>query len=77
MRRARDGFRWISTCAGKDRRQRLVEITDAGREVWRAAIPRWQAAQKHMLDGLGAPAWPRLRDDLDAATEAARQQAEI
>lgn len=68
---------WIKTCAGKDRRQRLVEITEAGRALWRAAIPRWQAAQRHMLKGLGEPAWPRLRDDLNAATEAAKQQVEI
>lgn len=68
---------WIRTSAGKDRRQRLVEITPAGRKVWESAIPHWRAAQRHMLDGIGSEAWPRLRDELATATEAARRQVEI
>jgi DNA-binding MarR family transcriptional regulator len=68
---------WIHTTAGKDRRQRLVEITAAGRKVWESAIPHWRAAQRHMLDGIGTTAWPRLRDDLAVATDAARRQVAI
>ena len=65
---------WIRTSAGKDRRQRLVEITTSGRKVWEDAIPLWRAAQRHMLEGIGDEAWPRLRDELAVATEAARRQ---
>lgn len=68
---------WIRTSAGKDRRQRLVEITPAGRRAWENAVPHWRAAQRHMLDGIGSEAWPRLRDELAVATDAARRQVGI
>jgi DNA-binding MarR family transcriptional regulator len=64
---------WIRIAPGRDRRQRLISITAAGRRRWQAAIPHWRAAQEHMLKGLGTRSWPRLQDDLDAATEAAQQ----
>ena len=38
---------------GKDRRERLVTITQQGEEALTAAIPLWEEAQAHVENGLG------------------------
>jgi DNA-binding MarR family transcriptional regulator len=38
---------------GKDRRERMVTITEKGRESLVEAIPLWKAAQAHIEEGLG------------------------
>jgi DNA-binding MarR family transcriptional regulator len=50
---------------GEDRRSRVVEVTDAGRQAMAEALPRWRAVQAKAVGEQGAAAvWPRLADDL-------------
>ncbi|MBI4772947.1 MAG: MarR family transcriptional regulator [Deltaproteobacteria bacterium] len=44
---------FLSIEAGRDRRERLVTITEKGRETLMAAIPLWEVAQTHIEKGLG------------------------
>ncbi|NBF08504.1 MarR family winged helix-turn-helix transcriptional regulator [Pseudomonas sp. Fl4BN1] len=39
---------------GDDQRNRLVQLTEAGRERLIAALPVWEAAQQRLIDRLGA-----------------------
>jgi len=57
---------------GKDARQRLIVLSDAGHARLKAAIPHWQHAQ-HLIDSaFGADAVARLHIDLNALTERLR-----
>jgi len=45
---------WVVIDVGQDRRQRLVSLTSAGREVFSEALPLWKKAQDEItavLDG--------------------------
>jgi DNA-binding MarR family transcriptional regulator len=39
---------WVSISVGADRRQRLVTLTEAGREAFAQALPLWNRAQKEI-----------------------------
>ena len=62
----------IADARGDDRRQRLLELTAAGRARLAAAEPLWNAAQGHMVAAMGRNRWASLLDGLDAAVDAAR-----
>ena len=66
----RKGF--LKIAAGADRRERLVEITDCGREVLMSAIPLWEQAQVHIEKGLGKDRMGNLLSDLVDVTTLAR-----
>ena len=46
--RVLEGRGWVSIQVGTDRRQRLVDLTPAGRAVFAQALPLWQQAQKQV-----------------------------
>ena len=58
--------------AGEDRRERLVEITDNGREVLMSAVPLWEKAQVHVEKGLGKDRMGSLLGDLKDVTDLVR-----
>lgn len=64
------GFLKIET--GRDRRERLVTITEQGRETLRVAIPLWEEAQKHIEKGLGKNRMGSFLKDLSQVTSLAR-----
>jgi DNA-binding MarR family transcriptional regulator len=39
---------------GEDQRNRIVQLTETGRERLAAALPAWEAAQQRLIDRLGA-----------------------
>jgi DNA-binding MarR family transcriptional regulator len=39
---------WVRVEVGADRRSRLPTLTEAGRKVFAAALPRWKEAQKEV-----------------------------
>jgi DNA-binding MarR family transcriptional regulator len=43
----------VSMTVGEDRRQRIVEVTPAGRELFAVALPHWQKAQQEVQQSLG------------------------
>jgi DNA-binding MarR family transcriptional regulator len=46
----RDG--WVQIIAGEDRRERLVGLTQQGRNRFEAALPYWKTAQESLRDRL-------------------------
>ena len=58
---------------GGDRRVRIIELTDAGCERLRLALPIWQQQQRQMLRVLGVPGWNTLRKTLAVVRRAAAQ----
>jgi DNA-binding MarR family transcriptional regulator len=58
--------------SGKDRRERLVTLTEHGRDALRKALPRWEQAQDSMTAGLGEDATSALLGLLRAAGQVAR-----
>ncbi|MFB9075188.1 MarR family winged helix-turn-helix transcriptional regulator [Citricoccus parietis] len=47
----RDGF--LEIAEGKDRRQRLVRLTERGHEALEVSIPKWRKAQDELKNALG------------------------
>lgn len=46
---------WIVLRPGDDRRVHLATLTDSGRAVMRAGVPRWTEAQAKVTEMLGEP----------------------
>jgi DNA-binding MarR family transcriptional regulator len=64
---------WVAVRAGKDRRERLVTITDAGAAKLREARSAWTRAQQHLRSLLPEGVWQEL---LKALPEVARVSTE-
>src|SRR5437867_9399933 len=52
--------RWLRSEAGNDRRERLLELTVAGRSQIERTTPAWERAQKALKARLGEERWERL-----------------
>ncbi len=63
----REGY--VREDRGEDRRQRILDLTDAGRRIYREALPLWQAVQDCVEDRLGTERMARLLADLAAASK--------
>ena len=57
---------WVTIGAGEDARSRLVEATDAGREIRAEGQRAWKAAQTALNERLGTERVVALHDFLDA-----------
>lgn len=68
----RDGL--IEDARGEDPRQRVLRITDAGRERLARARPLWRKAQQRIDALLGGQARERLHATLDALDAALAQE---
>jgi DNA-binding MarR family transcriptional regulator len=51
---------WVLIQAGKDRREKLVSITEAGTAKLEEALPAWEQAQERMRERLPAETWQQL-----------------
>ena len=65
--------RWIRCEAGRDRRERRLELTGAGRAQLDRARPAWERAQKRLRDRIGATRWEGLLHELAALAGVARE----
>src|SRR3546814_5611975 len=45
---------------GKDRRQRLVRLTERGHEALEVSIPKWRKAQDELKNALGDELWNNI-----------------
>lgn len=54
----RDGLVHVSS--GRDRRVKLIELTDAGHAKLAEAIPLWKSAEAHLKERLGYARWESL-----------------
>ncbi len=64
---------WIHVRPGKDRRERVFRLTEAGKRQITAAEPRWEAAERRLRKTLGPSGWSRMQDMLAQATNAAAE----
>ncbi len=67
----RDGLVVISP--GKDRRTRLVRITQRGREALDTALPLWENAQAWIIGQLGEERWRAMLGDWTSLVALAHQ----
>ncbi len=65
---------WVAIRSGTDRREKLVAITDAGKEKLKQARPAWSKAQDRMRRVLPDGAWDSLFAALPDVTKAAVAQ---
>jgi len=55
---------WIRRRPGRDRRERRIALTPAGRAAFRRAVPAWNRAQRAVRDGVGRERWRKLMAEL-------------
>ncbi len=65
--------RWISTKRGKDRRERVVRLTESGKGRLAMAQPHWQEAQRRLKQTLGERNWKQMESTISEATVAAAE----
>jgi DNA-binding MarR family transcriptional regulator len=64
--------RWLRGEAGKDRRERQLELTAAGRSQLERATPAWERAQQRLRKQLGEERWETLLSELSSLAKVAR-----
>ncbi len=62
---------WIHVKPGRDRRERVFRLTEAGRMQIAAAQPHWEAAERRLREALGPAAFRQMRAIVSKATIAA------
>jgi DNA-binding MarR family transcriptional regulator len=62
--------RWVTAGIGKDRRQRLLQLTAAGRRKLLRSFPLWEEAQRQFLSQIGTESLQELRTLLTSAESA-------
>jgi DNA-binding MarR family transcriptional regulator len=51
---------WIAERRGEDRRERLLSLSEAGRDRFNGAVPAWETAQAQMERIMGGQRWGDL-----------------
>ena len=64
---------WIRVWPGKDRRERVFRLTEAGKHKIAAAQPHWEAAERHLRKTLGASRWKQMQATVSQVTNAAAE----
>lgn len=64
--------RWLSCESGIDRRERRIELTEAGRTQIERTTPAWERAQKDLKARFGGKRWERLLTELSMLAGVAR-----
>lgn len=68
---------WIAERRGADRRQRLIMLTEAGREILGVATARWQHTQEELRQQLGGARWLDLFNITNEVTSLTTQEGEL
>jgi DNA-binding MarR family transcriptional regulator len=64
---------WVRVKYGKDRRERLFSLTQAGQRHLAEAQPHWEAAEKRLRTQLGDSGWISMKETVSRITEAAME----
>src|SRR5713226_3469051 len=64
---------WIQTRPGKDKRERLIRLTEAGKKQLASAQPHWQAAERRLRKTLGPVGWKQMQVAVAQVTSAAAE----
>src|SRR5262245_15835289 len=62
---------WISIKRGKDRRERVLRLTPAGKRQLATAQPHWQEAERRLKQTLGERNWKQMQSTISEVTAAA------
>src|SRR6266436_523589 len=62
---------WIRVSPGKDRRERVFRLTEAGKRQIAKAQPHWQAAERRLRKTLGTSGWKQMQASVARVTNAA------
>jgi DNA-binding MarR family transcriptional regulator len=62
---------WIHVRPGKDRRERVFRLTEAGKKQIAMAQPYWQAAERRLQKTLGPSDWKQMQTTVARVTNAA------
>jgi DNA-binding MarR family transcriptional regulator len=62
---------WIHMRPGKDRRERVFRLTEAGKRQIAAAQPHWEAAESRLRKTLGPSGWKQMQATVTQVTNAA------
>jgi DNA-binding MarR family transcriptional regulator len=65
--------RWVGANPGKDRREKLLTLTPAGRRKFQQAQPNWQRAQEKLRLSVGKKTWQQMGQMLTHITTAVEQ----
>jgi DNA-binding MarR family transcriptional regulator len=64
---------WIHVRHGKDKRERVFRLTEAGKRQLAAAEPHWEAAERRLQKTLGPSGWNRMKATVARVTNAAAE----
>jgi DNA-binding MarR family transcriptional regulator len=64
---------WISIKRGKDRRERVLRLTEGGKVRLAMAQPHWQEAERRLKRMLGERNWKQMQSTLSEVTAAAAE----
>jgi DNA-binding MarR family transcriptional regulator len=64
---------WIHVRPGKDRRERVFRLTDAGKKQITAAQPHWQMAEHRLRKILGLASWKQMHATVARVAKAAAE----
>ncbi len=67
---------WLRTNTGKDRRQRLISLSESGLEIFSQAKPAWHEVQGKLQEAYGAADWGKALSLVDRMTEGAQHVLE-
>jgi DNA-binding MarR family transcriptional regulator len=62
---------WVEVKPGKDRRERLFSLTQAGKAQILKAQPSWDLAERRLRKAMGDAAWKNMKKTVSRMTEAA------
>jgi DNA-binding MarR family transcriptional regulator len=64
---------WIHVRPGKDRRERVFRLTEAGKRQIVAAQPHWEVAERRLRKALGLSGWRQMQTTVAQVTNAATE----
>jgi|AraplaL_Cvi_mTSA_1032052.scaffolds.fasta_scaffold15829_2 DNA-binding MarR family transcriptional regulator len=64
---------WLTVTVGADRRERLLTVTPAGKDVLERARPLWRAVTERFEDKYGHEHIPQLRQSMSEVVRVARE----
>src|SRR2546422_454032 len=64
---------WIHVRPGKDRRERVFRLTEAGKRQIAAAQPHWKVAERRLRKTLGLSGWKQMQATVAQVTNAATE----
>ncbi len=62
---------WVRVRRGKDRRERLLRLTQGGKRIMAEAQPFWERAEQRLQRELGDADWKSMKQTVSRITEAA------